>query len=311
MSYTNYPNGVTSFGIPVLPSQSVIHSGSGVDNGGSVVRANKHFWVHGNLGNNGNVGTSPDAPFRTMAAAFAQIGSGDIIHLNGRITESITAPAGVFDVTIIGEGNSPRHADAHTTNNGYSTAQWNSASASTSQLTLQQQGWRIVNILFDAPTSAAAIVFPRNAASGDAERDSSHASIIGCRFAGGSMGIQITGTENVFNVLVQGNTFNDLTTAIDSSGGYAYRWQIIDNNFTKNTNHIDVGFTESTIVGNVFGAVTTLGVDLTGGTNNVVSRNIFHGDYNVLNVAGTTDAWGGNFVSGESAGLSTTDPSGS
>jgi len=311
MSYTNYENGITSFGIPVFPGMTPVHFGTGVSNGGSDIRANKHLWVHGNLGGNGNDGLSPDRPLLTMAAAMAQVGSGDIIHLNGKITESITAPAGVFDVTIIGEGNAPRHCDAHTTNNGYSSAQWNSASTTTSQLTLQQQGWKIQNILFDAPATAAAIVFPRNAASGDSERDSSHAEIIGCRFASGSMGIQITGTENVFNVKVIGCTFNDLTTAIYSSGGYAYRWQILGNNFTDNTNHIDVGFVESTIVGNVFGVVTTAGVDLTGGSNNIVSGNYFHGDFNVLNTAGTTDAWGGNYVSGESAGISTTDPTGS
>lgn len=306
---TNFPNGVSSFGIPVLAG-GLSHMGSTVDNGGGTLRANKHLWVNGNLGSDGNLGTSPSSPLLTMAAAMAQVGSGDIIHLNGKVTESITAPAGVFDVTIIGEGNRPRHADAHTSNNGYSAAQWNSASTTTSQLTLQQQGWRIANILFDAPTTAAAIVFPRNASSGDAERDSSHAEIIGCRFASGSMGIQITGTENVFNVKVQGCDFNDLTTAIDSSAGYAYRWQLLDNNFTDNTNHIDVGFTESTIKGNVFGVVTTLGVDLTGGTNNVVSGNYFHGDYNVLNVAGTTDMWAGNFVT-ETGGVSDADPTGS
>lgn len=308
MSFTNFSRGVASLGFPVIPGFN--KAGMGVANGGSVVRANKHFWVHGNIGNDGNVGTSPDSPLRTMAAAMAQIGSGDVIHLNGRVTESITAPAGVFDVTIIGEGNAPRHADAHTTNNGYSTAQWNSASTTTSQLTLQQQGWRIANILFDAPTSAACIVFPRNASSGDAERDSSHAEILGCRFASGSMGIQITGTENVFNVLVQGNTFNDCTTAIDSSGAYAFRWKILDNFFVDNTNHIDVGFTETVIKGNVFGNVTTLGVDLTGGTDNVITANYFHGDFNVLNVAGTTDMWAGNFAE-ETGGVTDADPTGS
>jgi hypothetical protein len=124
------------------------------------------------------------------------------------------------------------------------------------------------------------------------------------------MGIQITGTENVFNVTVQGCTFNDQTTAIDSSGAFAFRWKILDNFFVDNTNHIDVGFTETVIKGNVFGNVTTLGVDLTGGTNNVVTGNYFHGDYNVLNVAGTTDMWAGNFAE-ETGGVTDADPTGS
>lgn len=305
---TNFPNGISSFGAPVVPGYA--KAGMGVDNGGSVLRPTKHFWVHGNLGNNGNPGLSPSQPLRTMAAAFAQVGSGDVIHFGGNITENLSTPVGVFDVTIVGEGNRPRHADAHTTNNGYSGATWKAASATDALLTIRQQGWRLVNFLMDAPTSDACVDMIRDAASGDSERDSSHAEFLGIKFASGATGILVTGTENVFNVRAEGCVFTGLTTAIDSAGGYAHQWQIRDNSFLDNTNHIDVGFTNAVIKGNVFGKVTTLGVDLTGGATNVVSGNYFMGDYNVLNVAGTDDMWAGNFV-GETGGVSDAVPTGS
>jgi hypothetical protein len=299
MAYTNYPNGITSFGIPVIPSM-----GFAPANGGT------HYWVKGNTGDDGASGLTPNEALKTMAKAFTKITSGDVIHFTGNITENLTAPAGVFDITIIGEGTLPRHADAHTGNNGYSAATWKASVQTDPLLIIRQQGWRLFNILFDTPTSDAAIEFIRDAASGDDERDSSHSAIVGCRFASGSVGIKVTGTENIFDVLVQGNIFNDQTTAIDSAGGYAYRWNILDNIFMANTNHIDVGFVNSVIKGNVFGQVTTLGVDLTGGSNNVVTGNYFHGDYNVLNVAGTDDMWAGNFV-GETGGVSDAAPTGS
>lgn len=271
--------------------------------------------VHGN--NQG--GRRPDRAFSTMDAAFDQVKSGDIIYFVGKVVEQLVTPVNVFDVTVVGCGNRPRHADAAPATGNYAASQWGppASGAVAGQATVRviQQGWRFINILFTMQgATAGGIELVRNSASGDDERDASHTEILGCRFNGAGIGIKVNAdgfAENIFNVLVQGNTFNDNTTAIDSPGALAYRWQILDNEFTDNTNHIDVGFTESTIKGNVFGVVTTLGVDLTGGTNNVVSGNYFHGDYNVLNVAGTTDAWGGNYVSGETAGISTTDPTGS
>jgi hypothetical protein len=267
------------------------------------------LFVDGNLGADGSTGRASGRSYKTMAKAMANVQSGDTIYLRGNITENITAPAGVFDVTIIGATSRPRHADGHTGNNGYSSATWKASSQTDPLLILRQQGWVLQNILFDCPTSDAAIDFVRDAASGDSERDSGHAAILGCRFASGQEAIRITGTENIFNVLVQGNTFNDLTHAIVSSGGYAYRWQIRDNEFVANTNHIDVGFTQSTIRDNNFGKFTTKAIDLTGGANNVVTRNHLSGTYSNVGgyTAGTDDEWGGNYNS-LSGGVTASDP---
>lgn len=255
------------------------------------------LFVDGNQGADGNRGNEPGRAYKTMAHAMSNVQSGDTIYLRGNITENIIAPAGIFDVSIIGCSPRPRHADAHTGNNGYSAATWKASVTSDPLMTVRQQGWLFENILFACPTTDAALDFIRDAAAGDAERDSSHAVIRGCRFAGGQDGIRISGTENVFNVLVEDNIFADQTgTAIVSSAGYAYRWMIRNNEFVANANHIDVGFTQATIRGNNFGKVTTKYIDLTGGANNVVTLNHFSGTYSNAGgyTAGTNDEWGGN-----------------
>ena len=274
---------------------------------GSISPFARAFFVDGNLGVDSGTGQNPLKPFRTMQYAFNQLRSGDVIYFRGNIVENLSAPAGIFDVSIIGCGNRPRHADAHTSNNGYSAATWKAAVQTDPLLILRQQGWRLSNLLLDAPTSDAAIEFIRDAASGDSERDSSHAEILGCRFASGATGILITGTENVFNVRVEGCTFNDLTDAI--KGDTAWRWQIIGNEFHSNTNHVDSGFTQSVIRGNTFGKFTTKSIDLTGGANNVVYTNYLYGTYSNVGgyTAGTGDEWGGNYNS-ITGGLTAADP---
>jgi hypothetical protein len=292
MGYTNFPNGLTSMGMP-LPQLS----------GGSSAFS-KYYFVNTFSGLDGNSGRSSTSAFQTMGRAFdvilANNDSGAVIFVVGNVVENLTAPAGIFDVTIIGAGNSPRNADAHTGNNGYFAASWKPSSQSSPLLTLQQQGWRLQNILFDCPTSAAGIAFPRNASSGNAERDSSHAQIFGCRFGTGQNAIQVVGTENVFNVQLIGNIFNDQTGyAITSAAGYAYRWVIQNNVFISNAGHIDVGFNQATITGNTFGKTTASNayIDLTGGADNSVWGNQLAGTYSNAGgyIAGTSDFWGGNF----------------
>lgn len=268
------------------------------------------IFVDGNRGSDGNNGKSAGRAYATMTKAFTVVQSGDTIFLRGNVTENCTCPAGVFDVSVIGSGNRPRHADAHTGNGGYSGATWKASVTSDPLCIVRQQGWRFENILFACPTTDAGLDFIRDAASGDSERDSSHAIVRGCRFASGQDGIRITGTENVFNVLVEDCIFADQTgTSIVSSAGYAYRWMIRNNEFVANANHIDVGFTQSTIRDNNFGKFTTKSIDLTGGANNVITRNHLYGTYSNVGgyTAGTGDEWGGNFNS-LSGGVTASDP---
>lgn len=314
MPYTNYPNGLTSFGIPVVPYSNLMHVGSTTDSDTNIVMGNTHYWVNGNFGSDGNDGLSPQTPMLTMTAVFAKLNSGDIIHMTGNITEQLSTPVGIFDVTIIGEGNLPRNADAFDTNNGYTAATWKfptSPTAATPLLTIRQQGWRLYNILFSGSlASTAHVLLFRDGGAGDAERDASHAHIIGCRFDGGVVGVQDSG--GCAFVQIQGNLFRGFTTAainaVTGAGiGTLLCWNIEHNRFNGNTNSVILPLNQGTVWYNMFGNFTTLSLSLTGGSgNNKVTQNYLTGTYSVAGGyvrAAAADEWAGNMTA--DAGVAT------
>lgn len=305
-NYSNYPSGVSSFGIPVMPYPGIVHTGSTTLTDSSNVVGNTHYWVNGNFGSDGNDGLTPQTPRLTMTSVFEDLNSGDIIHFTGNITEQLTTPAGIFDVTIIGEGNLPRNADSFDTNNGYTAATWkypSSPTAATPLLKIQQQGWRLVNILFSGSLSSTAdVLLFRDAGAGDSERDASHTSIYGCRFDGGVVGIQDSG--GCAFVQIVGNSFRGFTTAainnVTGAGvGTLLCWNIQGNRFNDNATAIDLAASQANIWQNIIGkftASTGFGIDLTGGAgSNIVTMNYLSGDYDGDYVATTADEWAGNY----------------
>lgn len=101
MTYTNFPNGVTSFGVPSIGSGQIP-----VTNGSYFFVCNR---TNAN-GSDGNEGISVDAPLATLAAAIAKCtaDAGDVIVILPGHAESIaSATALTFNVagmTIIGIG---------------------------------------------------------------------------------------------------------------------------------------------------------------------------------------------------------------
>lgn len=270
------------------------------------------WFVDGNLGADGNDGNYRGAPLKTMAEAFTRISSGDVIYFRGNITEQISTPAGVFDVTIIGGANQPRHADAHTGNNGYSSATWkfpsSGGSASTPLLIVQQQGWKLLNILFDGPASAAAVQIFRDGGAGDSERDGSHVQIGGCKFVAAQNHIEFKG--GLSQVVIENNLFFGATAAsiketVGAGIGTNNYFRILNNEFHNNVSHFVVGTNYASIRGNTFGAFTAstgFGLDLNGGSNNIVWGNYMSGDYDGDYRAGTSDEWAGNYSMDVSSG---------
>lgn len=268
----------------------------------------RHWFVDAKVGSDGNTGKRFDRPFQTMSKAFAQLDSGDAIVFRGKIREQLVAPAGVFDVTIIGAGNRPRHADDHTEANGArgsSGATWAapaSPTATTALVRVIHQGWRFHNILFAAHTDYGAVEIVRDAASGDAEKDGSHAEILDCRFAAGKYAV-MSGKAGVFteiahNVLIRGCEFHDQTdSAIFGINGRRFR--ILDNIFEAVDGAIELAAAQAIIARNYIGAFTTNGINLTGGTAvNTVTGNYLSGDYSNTGgyVAVSGDSWIGNFA---------------
>lgn len=270
------------------------------------------WFVDASTGTDGD-GRSPQKAFLTMQRAFNSVASGDIIYFVGKVTEQLVTPVQVFDVTVVGCGNRPRHADATPAGGNWAAATWAAPASPVANQALcrvLQQGWKFVNILWAGSAGCASLEFVRNAASGNDERDASHAVVMGCRFVGvdstdsaikfGSTSY----TEIVNNVLIEGNDFQGCATAIkEQSAGLQYRMQLRGNTFQSNTNHVTLGGYNALITGNMFGLWTTTSVNLTGGTgSNIVTGNYLSGDYSTASnhyVSGTSDEWGGNWSSDE------------
>jgi hypothetical protein len=300
---TNFPNGVSAYGAPILPN---LNPWAQV------------WFVDGNQGKAGADGRTPQSALKTFTELFAlttnfrTLKSGDVVFVRGNINENVTTPAGVFDVTVIGAGNKPRHADAHTTNGGFSAATWGKspASSSTPLIKVQQQGWKFMNILFECPNTSSGIQFFRDGGAGDAERDGSHGMVVGCRFDGGvnggQEGIEASGGPNFLRI--EDNLFRGLDAGIKSTTGAGIGtngwWEILDNRFEQNVRHINVDMDRGFIKGNISGAFTTAGFDLAGGTVglNHIHGNYLSGDYDAGYVAGTSDDWAGNYSMDVSSG---------
>lgn len=255
----------------------------------------------------GGSGRSPKNAFTTMDEAFDHIASGDIIYFVGNISEQLSTPAQVFDVTIVGCGNRPRHADATPTGGSYAAATWktpSSATAATPLLIVRQQGWKLVNILFDGPSDAAAVQIFRDGGSGNDERDGSHLHVLKCKFVAGQNHIEFKGGPS--QVRIEDNTFFGATGAslIETVGagiGTNNYHEIIGNRWKDNATNIDIGMTDGFVLYNVSGNFTGKGFDFTGGASNAVHGNYLWGDYDAGYVAGTSDDWCGNFSMDETS----------
>lgn len=78
---TNYPNGLSSFGIPLTGSIPMVLGASG---------SGKIYFVDATNGVDGNSGLSTDQALKTVAAAYALATSGDTIALSTSATHSLT-----------------------------------------------------------------------------------------------------------------------------------------------------------------------------------------------------------------------------
>jgi len=268
---TNFPNGLASYGIP-LPSDVSIYSPFG-----------QPYFVDGNNGSDGQPGTTPQTAFKTMARAFQFVASLGSIGVIGQLEEQITAPLGVSSVTIFGASTVPRYGNegsfAHPLNDF--GAIWRPAAtplATTPLLTLRQQGWRFVNMMFDCPVDAAGVMLRRQE---DATYpDASSTSFSGCKFVDGATGIQDVGGN--YNVRVEQCIFSALTSrgifCSSTAVALPLQWQILNNIFENIAGGITAAFSNALIENNYFidgadlhfanGKVTT-----TGGVRNFIINN--------------------------------------
>lgn len=94
---TNFPNGIASYGMPVMPGVARPYTGTA-------------YFVHSS-GSNSNKGTSPAEPFATLAYAVTRVTANvdDVIFVMEGHTESLVAAASIACATsgfsIVGLGN--------------------------------------------------------------------------------------------------------------------------------------------------------------------------------------------------------------
>jgi hypothetical protein len=93
MTVSNYPNGISSFGVPVLGSGPIFTTG-------------KIFFVHYTVGSNGNSGKDPGKPFKTLDYAVGRCtaNKGDYIILMPGHVEDLadTTTTGAMDLDVAG-----------------------------------------------------------------------------------------------------------------------------------------------------------------------------------------------------------------
>jgi hypothetical protein len=267
-----------------------------------------------------NGGHNWDDAFQTMGAALTAAQSYDTILLSGDVREELTGSHEKFDITIVGMGTRPRHA-----NTGYAGASvWRppaSPTAATPLLKVRAQGWQFHNILFDCPVDAAGVYLERNAIDGVAsgEYDASHAGFYNCRFESGLIGIQNhggCGFVEVDNCRFYRMSGSGAAGIKCTSTGTAVplNWQIRNSHFANNASHILSSMSYSEISGNTFGRFTaTLSIDLynqpssSQGEYNIITGNYLPGAYGVTAYpAGSNNEWAGNQ---NVAGVTTADPS--
>lgn len=286
---------------PHVFKSTVRHRGPVTFEGGVIgMRPAADLFVDGNQGDDDANGSAWSRSMRTMAAAFAVVRSGATIYWRGNIREQINTPAGVFDVSVVGVPTRARHADAHSTNGGYSASTWKLPAVPTADTPLvrvRQQGWSFINGLFVPGAAQVAIDVFRDGGAADLERDGSHCWIQGVRFDGAGIGIRANGGPAF--VGIEDCRFRGMTTGIANITGAGIGtnlgWEIIDNRFMDNTNHLVVPLSQAMILRNVFGKFTTKSIDLVGGVgNNEVHGNYLAGDYDGY-VAAANDEWAGNY----------------
>ena len=314
-----------SLGIQTSRIRRVAHRPTTIDGLPVLAKKGKVYFFDGSKAANGS-GEGWDDAANNMQSLFNKLVGGETILVAGRVAEQLVTPVQVFDVSIIGVGNRPRHADSTPSGGNTYASQWAGGGLTAAQANLRilQQGWLIENILFSmVDSNAAGIEVVRNADAGNSERDGSHLIARGVKFAGAGVGIRCgvagTFTEIPNHVVVEDCEFLQNTFGIRGAI-QGQNWTIRRNIFRDSTNAITAPLGSTYIYENIVNGFTAAassgGIDLTGGQGlNVISKNILGGTYSNAGGyvrANANDIWFGNFTSVSSgtdlASINVADP---
>lgn len=264
-------------------------------------------------------GTNPEEPLNSIQTAITRLtnfvtalgtsleGSVIVVASEATIAETvIIPPAAPADCTILGAGSSAHRPT------------WTAATAAGTALTIRQVGWTIEGITFETGAAGTAIQLAEVPASSFSAYKTT---IRNCRFDGlwgGLYGVDFAGAPH--RVLIEGCEFLEYQRGdssafaiivTDSTHTNPYQCHVQNNVFWENENHIGSlggirGFNVSTFTGNLFHIgeliAATIMLDLRGGSrgNNIVTGNVFQGDYSNTGGyyahAGDPGLWVGNLA---------------
>lgn len=262
MTYTNFPDGITSFGVPVFGGSA-----------GGIPLANNYIYVDSSTGSNGFEGTW-SSPYASIAFAMTRASANDVIVAKAGHTETVTSATGlvcnVAGVRVVGLGAGPARP----------TITISTANTATIAVSAANVGFS--NMVFVANFLSIAAAFTLSTAAGFQLQN--------CLFreTSGVLNflniIKSTGAANtVDNLLAQGNVWNGLgTTSVNS---FILSANDI-NNATVRYNRVKLAASrDASILMTISAGVLT---NLDCGYNNVYSAQTATTAGSLINVGGTT-----------------------
>lgn len=285
MTTTNYPNGVSSFGVPVMGGSSV------------PTTTGRYIFVSSTTGSNGNTGLSATAPKATLAGAqtVATASVGDTVIVMPSHAETVTAAAGIAlskaGISYVGLGNGATRPSISFTTATTATMTVTGASvnidgfrylqtfdAIVSPLVLSADSTTLTNSYFSTATSTAQVTQMILTTAG-----ANNLTIAGNRFVG-----TIDAGNTAAVTLVGG----DNATIIDNDfmGAYSSGVGAIQSITTLNTN---VVIRRNTIVNRT--ASSTKAITLLTGSTGVITENKFGIGSGTAPITADAAWWAGNW----------------
>lgn len=285
MALTNFPNGVSSFGVPIMGA-------------GQVPSTTGNYWfVSSTSGSDGNLGKSPTLPFATIAQArtAATASNGDVIIVMPGHAESVTGAAGIAlskaGISIVGLGT------------GSSRPTITFSTATNATITISAANVSIDNFVFLQTFDAIVSPFVISAANCTLSNNYFQTAT-----ATAQVTQEILTTAAADNLTIRGNRFVGTvdagnTAAITLVGGD--NAQIIDNDFmgaytsgvgaiqsitTLNTNCV---IRRNTIINRT--ASSTKGITLLTGSTGIITENKFGIGSGAAPITSDAAWWAGNW----------------
>lgn len=242
MTLTNFPNGISSFGVPVLPSVTDVTTGS-------------VFFVDSNTGSNGNKGTSTKRPFADIDYAVGKCtaNKGDVIYVMPNHYEAITTAAAidvdVAGVSVIGLGSGDNMPQIDYT-------------AAAGSFVIGANNVTVKNINFHANVTSVVVGV-------DIDAGVDYATVEGCRFD-----VETTGTDE-FLISIQTNDASNFATIKNNDIDNGLGGAVHAIKFTADTDGTQV--IGNTIQGDYstanIGGITTLSTKLNIANNLLINGN--------------------------------------